>query len=72
MPFYDLRCVTCGEEFNTRATLAERQEQIIPCPACGGHDLAPVFKATHFTVKTTEAPACPNSHICGPACHHAH
>ncbi|MCL1816559.1 MAG: zinc ribbon domain-containing protein [Clostridiales bacterium] len=72
MPFYDLVCVTCGEEFNIRATLAERKEQKIPCPSCGGQDLRAVFKAAHFSVKTADAPACPNSHICGSSCHHMH
>lgn len=71
MPFYDLRCATCGEEFNIRASVAERENQQIACPACGTHDLQPVFKTAHFAVKTEAAPACPNSHICGPACHRA-
>ena len=70
MPFYDLRCAACGEEFNTRATVAEREQCQIACPACGGHDLLPVFKAAHFAVKTAKAPACPNSHICGASCRH--
>lgn len=70
MPFYDLRCKTCGEEFNIRAALAERLERKIPCPACGEHDLAPIFKAAHFSVKAEAAPACPHSHICGPSCRH--
>ena len=72
MPFYDLRCAACGEEFNIRATLAQREQQQIACPACGAYDLAPVFKVARFAVKTADAPACPNSHICGAGCRHAH
>jgi putative FmdB family regulatory protein len=72
MPFYDLRCGNCGEDFNIHATVAQREQKQILCPACGGHDLQPVFKAANFTVKTATAPECPHSHICGPSCHHAH
>jgi putative FmdB family regulatory protein len=71
MPFYDLRCAVCGQEFNIRATVAEREERQIPCPVCGAHDLQPVFRAANFTVKAAASPACPNSHICGAGCHHA-
>ena len=70
MPFYDLRCLACGEEFNIRATVAEREQGQITCPDCGAADLQLVFKATHFTVKTDSAPACPHSHICGAHCQH--
>jgi putative FmdB family regulatory protein len=72
MPFYDLRCTACGEEFNIRASVAEREQQKIACPACGLYDLRPVFKAAHFSVKTEEAPACPNSQICGARCNPVH
>lgn len=71
MPFYDLRCVSCDKEFNIKASVTERMEQGIPCPQCGGYDLIPVFKAAHFTVKEA-APQCPNSHVCGAGCRHAH
>ena len=70
MPFYDLRCFACAEEFNIRATVAQREQRQITCPACGGYDLQPVFKSAQFVVKTAEAPACPNSHICGAHCRH--
>jgi putative FmdB family regulatory protein len=72
MPFYDLRCASCGEEFNIRATVTQREQQQITCPVCNTHNLLPLFKAAHFSVKTTAAPACPNSHICGTGCHHMH
>jgi putative FmdB family regulatory protein len=73
LPFYDLRCTACGAEFNIRATLAERAQRQITCPDCAGHELLPVFKTAHFTVKSEEiAPACPNSHICGAGCRHMH
>lgn len=73
MPFYDLRCLSCNKEFNIKATVEERTAQRIPCPHCGSHDLSPVFKAAHFSIKEN-APACPNSHMCGAGggCRHAH
>ena len=71
MPFYDLRCAKCDTEFNILATVAARMARQIACPQCGADDLAPIFKTAHFHVKKDEAPACPNSHICGAACHHA-
>ncbi|MCL2496525.1 MAG: zinc ribbon domain-containing protein [Clostridiales bacterium] len=72
MPFYDLCCSKCNKEFNILATVAARMEKQIACPKCGSYDLSPVFKAAHFQIKKDEAPACPNSHICGAGCHHGH
>ncbi|MCL1976168.1 MAG: zinc ribbon domain-containing protein [Firmicutes bacterium] len=72
MPNYDLRCLICHQEFNIDATVTKRQTGQIPCPSCGGYELAPVFKSTHFTIKNSADTVCPNSHICGPSCHHTH
>jgi putative FmdB family regulatory protein len=35
MPFYDLKCSVCGEEFNTMAKMSEREQNQIKCPSCG-------------------------------------
>ena len=72
MPAYDLHCPTCEKTFNTRATMAEKAEKRIPCPTCGSIELETVFKPVAFHVKSEAAPACPNAHICGAGCHHAH
>ncbi len=34
MPYYDLRCTSCGREFNHKASVAEFVSRTIPCPAC--------------------------------------
>lgn len=71
MPYYDLRCVKCGKEFNSKASIADRTEGRIPCPACGAYDMETVFKAAPAYIKSREASECPNSHICGAGCRHA-
>lgn len=71
MPFYDLRCKKCENEFRASASMSERTEKKIACPDCGGNELDAVFKTANFSVKNN-APACPNSHICGAGCAHAH
>ena len=73
MPYYDLRCASCGGEFNQKASVAEKTEKRIPCPACGSTDLETVFRGAPAAImKSGGAPVeCPNAHICGAGCRHA-
>ena len=73
MPFYDLRCVKCDQEFNIMATMSDKAERRIPCPDCGSMDMETVYKSAPYYVKGIGdlAPACPNSRACGTACPHS-
>ena len=71
MPFYDLRCEGCGEEFNIMAKMSERENRTIKCPKCGSNELSTVFKNINIVQsKKQDAPACPNAHRCGGGCRH--
>ena len=72
MPYYDLRCLGCGETFHQRASIAEKSENRIPCPECGSTLLETVYNGTSAAIvksagKTAE---CPHAHTCGAACRH--
>jgi putative FmdB family regulatory protein len=72
MPFYDLKCSNCGEEFNIKASMSDREHKRIHCPKCGDNRLEAVFSNVNIIRSRGEsdAPACPNAHICGGCCSH--
>lgn len=71
MPFYDLKCKECGEEFNVMAKMSEREGKLIKCPGCGSAELEAVFSSVNIIQsRKSEAPACPNAHVCNGCCHH--
>lgn len=71
MPFYDLRCKACGEEFNTMAKMSEREQKLIQCPKCQSNELEAVFNNVNIIQsRKSDAPACPNAHVCGGCCSH--
>lgn len=72
MPFYDLKCKKCGEEFNVMAKMSERDQKTIKCPKCSNNELETVFKSVNIVQsrKSSDAPACPNAHVCGCKCRH--
>lgn len=71
MPFYDLKCEKCGKEFNIMAKMSEREQKTIKCPDCGSNELNAVFsKVNIIQSRKSDAPACPNAHICGGCCGH--
>ena len=72
MPFYDLHCLGCDKDFNMRASVSEKEEKRIVCPECGSNHMETIYKPVNFHVKNNAPPTCPNSHICGSGCHHAH
>jgi len=71
MPFYDFRC-GCGNEFNVMARIADIERRSIKCPKCGSADLSRVYGNINVIAAPakTNAPACPNEHICGARCRH--
>ena len=70
MPFYDLKCRQCGEEFNIMAKMSEREQKLVKCPKCGSNDLDPVFNKVNIirSAKSPDAPSCPNIEKCGCRC----
>ena len=71
MPFYDLKCRKCKEEFNIMAKMSEREGKLIKCPKCGAAELDAVFSSVNIVPsRKPDAPACPNAHICGSNCRH--
>ncbi len=69
MPFYDLRCTKCKEEFNIMAKMSERENKTILCPKCASNELEAVFKSVNIVQSRKDAD-CPNIHKCGGCCHH--
>ncbi|HHV97308.1 MAG TPA: zinc ribbon domain-containing protein [Clostridiaceae bacterium] len=69
MPFYDLKCDNCNEEFNVMAKMSEREQKLIKCPKCGSNELSPVFKNLNYSIsRKNEMAACPNAGKCGNRC----
>ncbi len=71
MPFYDLKCRKCGNEFNVMASISDKENMRIKCENCGSNLLDSVFSNISI-IKAMESAKdkCPNSHICGGCCHH--
>jgi len=67
MPFYDLRCLSCENESNIKATMAEKTEKRIPCPQCGSFEMETVYTSAPAFIKNRSAdvPACPSRSACG-------
>ena len=67
MPFYDLRCIDCETTSNIRATMAEKEENRIPCPECGSTNLETLYISAPAYIKSSSesSPACPSSSSCG-------
>lgn len=71
MPFYDLRCDQCGEEFNIMARMSDRDQKNIKCPSCGNNELSTIFKNVNIVQsRKSDAAQCPNVHKCGGCCGH--
>ena len=73
MPYYDLRCKSCNEEATIKATVTEKKEHLILCPACGSNEMASVFKIPPNYVRSggsEPVQLCANSKECGPSCPH--
>ncbi len=70
MPFYDLRCTHCGEEFNIMSKMSDRDNKTIKCPKCSCNELETVFKSVNIIQSRKENSECPNIHRCNGCCHH--
>ena len=69
MAYYDLKCRKCGNEFNIKASVEEREKNLIKCPGCGSNELDRVYSKMNISQRTTpaksETPSCPNIGRCG-------
>ncbi|HEY9062581.1 MAG TPA: FmdB family zinc ribbon protein [Pseudobacteroides sp.] len=71
MPFYDLKCKNCGEEFNIMAKMSERDNKQIKCVKCGSNELETLFKSINIIQsKKNNSQDCPNIHKCNGCCGH--
>jgi len=71
MPFYDLKCRQCGNEFNAMAKMSDREQKLIKCPQCGSNALETIFKSVNIVQsRKAEGSDCPNIHKCGGCCRH--
>ena len=66
MPFYDYQCKDCGEAFEVRASIKEKEAGLeLVCPKCGCHEARQVLTAAMMVhgSKDSAPPACcaPNS-----------
>ena len=71
MPFYNLKCSCCGNEFEKYAEISERNSII--CPKCGNTKHETIFggKSAAVILKPEDKPLpCPNAHVCGSCCRH--
>lgn len=69
MPLYDFQCKDCGEAFEVRATIKEKEAGLeLVCPKCGSHEAHQTLTAALMLYGSKEfsSPACgPNA---GPGC----
>ena len=76
MPFYDLKCENCQHDFEIKASISERSENLIKCPQCGSTELAAVFKNVNVISSLNSCDSCEGStvsrsaHCCSGGCCH--
>jgi putative FmdB family regulatory protein len=71
MPYYDLKCDKCKEEFNIKASISERENKSIKCPNCGSDSLSAIFSNVNIIQsRRSEPQMCPNIDRCGGCCRH--
>jgi putative FmdB family regulatory protein len=79
MPYYDLICDDCHEPSNLKATIRERSERLLTCPACGSKNLSTVYRQVNvLRFHNKDCDVCPGASgrptggCCGGACAHNH
>lgn len=58
MPFYDLKCTKCGNEFNIMASMNEKRTKSIKCPNCQSNELETIFKNINIVKTKKNNPSC--------------
>jgi putative FmdB family regulatory protein len=60
MPYYDLKCADCENEFNAKASMDARTTGAIQCPACGSYRLETIFRKVNLVRSRGDVPeGCP-------------
>ncbi len=75
MPFYTFQCNSCGEKFEVRCSIAEKDSGSVVCPGCGANELDRIFEGFSVAMKGNScagAAECPSAHKCGGCCHAPH
>ena len=70
MPFYTFVCNSCGQKFEVRCTIAEKDSGSIVCPGCGANELDRIFEGFSISVRNggcgaKDAGSCPRASQCG-------
>jgi len=70
MPYYDLKCSDCENEFNAKASMDERSSAAIQCPACGSYRLETIFRKVNVVRSLGDEACCPVGETggCGGCC----
>ena len=72
MPFYTFRCNSCGEQFEVKCTIAEKDSGSVICPGCGANELDRIFQGFSVAVKSggscANADNCPAGGCCSGNC----
>ncbi|MCR4441553.1 MAG: zinc ribbon domain-containing protein [Peptococcaceae bacterium] len=64
MPAYDLRCLSCGNEFTRRLSVSERKEAV--CEKCGSKKLEQLFRRCN--ILGSKGGISPEPAGAGPSC----
>jgi putative FmdB family regulatory protein len=68
MPLYDYQCDACGQVFEVRATIREKEAGLVlECPGCGSHEAHQLLSAawTLHGSRGVAQPVCdPNAGSC--------
>lgn len=79
MPYYDLHCEKCQNDFNVKASVQDRTAGRISCPACGSRELSTIYRKVNILrYKGKDCDVCPGSGAapqggcCGGLCQHNH
>jgi putative FmdB family regulatory protein len=78
MPYYDLRCNKCRKEFNIKASIQQRTDRQINCPACSSNELETIYHSVNIVhALNKDCDVCPGSTgmlprggYCGGNCPH--
>ena len=68
MPTYEFACTDCGEKFEVRASMSEKDKGLKPaCPTCGSTSATPLLSRPSINTggKATSSSCCSGPGCCG-------